>query len=396
MVASIEALLEDARRLSLGGDHLRAVQSQIAAINRLQAEGRACVVELKTLGLLFHRLGDPAAAATTFARLLDQAGDDAQVCGNLGVALLELGRVNEALPHLLRAAGLEPDAPNWLDGLTHGYTRLGRVDDARATGLQSLQLKDAAAGPSPEPLARQVAPPFDVASPERNLIVYSLWGDAPRYLEGALRNAMLAPDLFPGWTCRFHCDDSVPIGLQHQLLAHGAQVVRMARPAQFYDGLFWRFSVIGEAGVDRFLVRDADSVLSAREKAAVDDWLLSGALFHVMRDNPLHSELMLAGMWGGVGGALPPLSRLARFSVAHTPTRHIDQWFLRAVIWPRIRAHCLVHDSFYPFPGARPFPVHAWAEPDFHVGMNYSASTRARREPARYRPGATVSDVDGV
>ncbi|WP_051229493.1 hypothetical protein [Paludibacterium yongneupense] len=398
MVASIGDLLEDARRLSLGGEHLQAVQRQIEAVNRMQAQGLACIAELKTLGLLFHRLGDAAAAAATFSRLVGVAGDDAQVCGNLGVALLQLGCAAEALPQLRRAAGLEPDAPNWQDGLAHAFSRLGHTEDARAAGMRSLRLKDEAAGPAPAVLARTVAPEFDVGRPQRNLIVFSLWGDSPRYLEGALRNAMLAPDLFPGWTCRFYCDDSVPPALLRQLDAHGAELVPMARPVRFYDGLFWRFSVIGDAGIDRFLVRDADSVLSAREKAAVDEWLLSGALFHVMRDNPLHSELMLAGMWGGVGGALPPFAQLARFSIEHTPTRHIDQWFLRSVIWPRIRAHCLVHDSFYPVPGARPFPPQAWAAPDFHVGMNYSASARARREPARFRGAGAeqASDVGGV
>mgnify|MGYP006292180853 FL=1 len=47
-------------------------------------------------------------------------------------------------------------------------------------------------------------------------------------------------------------------------------------------------------------MRDADSVLNIRERAAVDDWLASGAAFHVMRDHPVHCDLMLAGMGGRI------------------------------------------------------------------------------------------------
>jgi hypothetical protein len=42
--------------------------------------------------------------------------------------------------------------------------------------------------------------------------------------------------------------------------------------------------VAADADVDRFIVRDADSRLNSREKAAVDAWIASGATFPIMRD----------------------------------------------------------------------------------------------------------------
>ncbi len=67
-------------------------------------------------------------------------------------------------------------------------------------------------------------------------------------------------------------------------------------------GLFWRFLVEDDPDVDFFLVRDADSVMNIKECAAVEDWLASGKAFHVMRDLPIHAELILAGMWGAHRG----------------------------------------------------------------------------------------------
>jgi hypothetical protein len=52
-------------------------------------------------------------------------------------------------------------------------------------------------------------------------------------------------------------------------------------------------------------VRDVDSPILPRERAGIDLWLASDAPFYCLRDNPIHAEPMLAGMWGGFTGLLP-------------------------------------------------------------------------------------------
>jgi hypothetical protein len=70
-------------------------------------------------------------------------------------------------------------------------------------------------------------------------------------------------------------------------------------------------------------VRDADSVLNLRERLAVDDWLASGRWFHIMRDWWSHTDLVLAGMWGGVAGVLPPCAADGELSAQyHGNTEH--------------------------------------------------------------------------
>ena len=44
--------------------------------------------------------------------------------------------------------------------------------------------------------------------------------------------------------------------------------------------------------------KDLDYRLSLRETAAVQEWLDSNMIFHVMRDHPLHRMKVPAGMWG--------------------------------------------------------------------------------------------------
>ena len=46
------------------------------------------------------------------------------------------------------------------------------------------------------------------------------------------------------------------------------------------------------------LFRDLDSRPSRREMEAVEEWMLSKHVVHVMRDHPGHDMPILAGMWG--------------------------------------------------------------------------------------------------
>ena len=88
------------------------------------------------------------------------------------------------------------------------------------------------------------------------------------------------------------------------------------------------------------------------------DWLQSGKAFHVMRDWWTHTEVMLAGMWGGTGGVLPPLQTLLEdFKPASLANWHLDQWFLRAQVWPTARQSCLIHDSKFRALGSQDFPA---------------------------------------
>src|SRR6185295_8489516 len=98
----------------------------------------------------------------------------------------------------------------------------------------------------------------------------SLWGTRELYLQGALCNARLAPRLYPGWTLRAYCGSEVPI--LDDLRSLGVDV-RIVPESPRYGGLFWRFLPAGEPDVEYVIVRDADSRLNVREKAAVDAWI---------------------------------------------------------------------------------------------------------------------------
>jgi hypothetical protein len=253
---------------------------------------------------------------------------------------------------------------------THGYLR--QWDEARRYGLQALNMRasrfnGAPVMPPPEP--GPLPPPPSAQTCERNVIAFSLFGGDPKYCESAILNVWEQPSIYPDWVCRFYIDDSVPESVLTRLRTGGAQIVRVDGPAALWPGPMWRFLALDDPHAHRILFRDADSVISRREAAAVAQWITSDKRFHIMRDWGAHTELILAGMWGVVGGSLPPLEQLMRrFLSAPIESRHFaDQYFLRQFVWPYARASMMQHDSIFGFMGGIPFPDEERVG-NFHVG----------------------------
>lgn len=201
-----------------------------------------------------------------------------------------------------------------------------------------------------------------------NVISFSLYGAQRIYCEGALRNLELAPLHYPGWICRFYLDDSVPPDYRAQLAARGAQIIRVTKPAlgPMY-GRYWRFWIAADPDVARFIVRDVDSRLNPRERAAVDDWIASGKSFHLMRDHVHHKTRALAGMWGGLGGSLPDIAALVDGWGRFDEQGQNDQ-FVSDILFPLMRHDYVCHDGAGYFDDGRPFPAHPPLSGTRHVG----------------------------
>jgi len=186
------------------------------------------------------------------------------------------------------------------------------------------------------------------------IISFSLWGSNPKYTIGAIRNAELAKEVYPNWISRFYVGKSVDASIKQALIDRGGQVIEKDADGD-WTGMFWRFEAIADPNVDVMISRDADSRLSNREKRAVDEWLASEKLFHVMRDHPAHATEILGGMWGARKPLLGDMLHLIN-SFTKGNYWQVDQDFLKKIVWPRVAYTTIVHDEFFakcPFPTPR-------------------------------------------
>jgi hypothetical protein len=277
---------------------------------------------------------------------------------------------SEALEMLLRAYALRADCWQALDGLCDVYLRRGEERQARQWACASLDAKHALAlkvgGAPPTEMARRYA---NVPS-DLKVVAFSLFGREAFYAESAVRNAQDVARFYPGWICRFYVGSGVSATVKARLHQAGAEVVMPPQAQAQLPGTVWRFMAIDDLRVSTVLFRDADSLITLREVQAVQQWLTSECSYHVIRDHLMHSELILAGLWGartknlrGVGQAL-----LEYFSKPFHAT-HADQHFLREWVWPRIWRDVLQHDAS-PAWHAPQMPVPIAIAPDMqeHIG----------------------------
>ena len=193
-----------------------------------------------------------------------------------------------------------------------------------------------------------------------NLISYTIWGESPRYCWGAERQPEQAREYYPGWQVRFYSDHERP-----ELIDAGAEVV-VCGPNTGHSTILRRLRALSDPEAYRVIFRDCDAVLSAREAAAVEEWINADEIAHAMHDSPWHGDSpLMGGLWGLKGG-IPEIEDLIaewqadpyRLNVGH------ERWwesvgedcFLAKKVWPRVKDSCLTHASIPVRWNARAFP----------------------------------------
>lgn len=198
-----------------------------------------------------------------------------------------------------------------------------------------------------------------------NIISFSLWGNNPKYTIGAIRNAELSKEIYPGWKCRFYIGEDVDYKIIEKLQSLDSELIPM--DGSGWNGMFWRF--LAADSYDIVISRDTDSRLNLREKAAVGEWLNSDKDFHIMRDHPYHATEILGGMWGARNGILRGISQwIKSYNKRDYDNKYqVDQNFLRDLTYTIVKHRSLVHDEFFE---KRPFPTPRKDRYDF-VGQVY-------------------------
>ena len=133
------------------------------------------------------------------------------------------------------------------------------------------------------------------------VISFSLWGKEPRYTIGAVKNAILAQSFYPDFECWFYIhESSVPQNIIKNIdeLANTKIILKKGNLLNCKP-MCWRFEAIDDPNCEIMMPRDTDTRIFLREKLAVDEWLKSDKLLHIMRDHvKYHRSKIFGGMFG--------------------------------------------------------------------------------------------------
>jgi hypothetical protein len=188
------------------------------------------------------------------------------------------------------------------------------------------------------------------------------------------------------WLVVVLIDATVSLGSRALIQATGAHVIDADRwiPATagnmrwvFFPFLFAEHGANSEIGgkrcrIEHFVVRAAGYSVLARDRAAVDEWIRSGKMLHVVRDSRGHaSRGALPHLWGCRAPCQVPLDDTGRvmgldklvnlFISAHKAHVRTDEWFMATTMYPLFASRDLViaHDSVscQLWEGSLPFPT---------------------------------------
>ncbi|XP_068201523.1 uncharacterized protein [Palaemon carinicauda] len=220
----------------------------------------------------------------------------------------------------------------------------------------------------------------------QKVVSYSIYGKFPNdYYYGLEQNLKAVRQHYPGWTMRvYHNEKLWSSSEQHEWACNLAcenshlDFCDISNLPDLDDvnttwGSLWRFIVVGDPTVDRYIVRDCDSPILQREVDAVNEWISSGKCYHVMRDNPHHNVEMMAGMWGGCNykysNYYTKAANIRKNMLEYGKYLNQDQPALWLYMWPEVQHDGIFHDAFtcMRYPGSRPFPTKR--NGDTYVGM---------------------------
>lgn len=140
--------------------------------------------------------------------------------------------------------------------------------------------------------------------PNKKIISYSLYGintsleNDRGFYKGIFVNFDLAKTVYPGWIIRVYMPDNEPIEFINRLIQMTDIELFLVNTNVCLRAI--RFLPNDDPSVDIWISRDLDSIVTFREKAAVDDWITNypDKELHIMNDHPHHSWCMGGGMFG--------------------------------------------------------------------------------------------------
>ncbi len=183
----------------------------------------------------------------------------------------------------------------------------------------------------------------------KRVISCCLYGRDPFYVEGAIINAIEAKDYYPGWEFWLYVNQG-HVALPRLRNIPGIKLIEQP-VCKFSEGMCWRFKPDLDPDVERVIYRDVDCRFSDREVSAVDEWVKSRKLAHLMFEslhngmngNKVHSHI-LGGLWGLRTGVLHLWDEYQKWLLEYRLLGYgADQQFLSQVVWPRIKDDVIVH-----------------------------------------------------
>lgn len=230
---------------------------------------------------------------------------------------------------------------------------------------------------------------------QKKIISFCLFGKDAKYFSNVDECIKSYRRFFPGWIIRVYLGGDVAQAMIAKLRSYDCETVIMQKKGADYRYTFWRFLALDDEDAAIVMLRDIDSIASAREQQMVEHWLASGKKLHVIRDHPGHTDPIMAGMWG-VRLKKPGCQfrkKMLQFSKVNK--FGIDQQFL-ATVYHEFREDIFVNDICRRFDGENPELIPHGSDYAYvgEINSGYPHKARHKKELVDfYQSGKAVKPI---
>jgi len=227
----------------------------------------------------------------------------------------------------------------------------------------------------------------------KKIISYSLYGintDLAKcrgFYKGIFVNYEFAKKVYPGWIIRVYMPDNEPADLIKKLIEMKEIELFLVDTNVCLRAL--RYLPNDDPSVDIWISRDLDSIVTFREKAAVDDWIVNypDKELHIMSDHQEHRWTIAGGMFGKKNSNDRSLRDFMTCFCAENPNEHAVDCVIAEKFFYRQDNYVQHHGHGCKLQNSVPFPKHCMTNCTF-VGdiVNIHAYYVALNLQTKYSP----------
>ena len=195
----------------------------------------------------------------------------------------------------------------------------------------------------------------------RILISYCFFGARANYYAGIEHVARSLPSL----CSKLRASISLAVVTDHNSLASLPLALRDHQSIKLFDicdcistssmnPRLWRYAILSLADLadyDAILFRDSDSTIGDCEAFAINEWLLSGFSFSIIRGSRIHLWPIMAGLFSVRRSGYSLLSSLISSRLfgwlASLPGYRTDQLCLGLLVYPGVLRSSLIHTVYW-------------------------------------------------
>ena len=198
------------------------------------------------------------------------------------------------------------------------------------------------------------------------IISFSLYGNLPTYINGAINNLNLIPIIYGNdWKVRFYIRDVIKETID-LLKEFNCEIIDMNN-SDIKNSMMECFTAIKKNNI--VLIRDCNNIVTYREKMMVDQFINSKKRMHIIRDHPNHKEHIMGGMYGFNCCEIDMNNLINKSELKNNSNYMSDQLFLYELIYPLFKGDMLIHDNFNNFYRERNELVLKWPRQINHIGQ---------------------------